>query len=229
MKWIVGFFSLWAVLSACKSESGYKRVLPIIGNYDLDYKTIDGKEVIDTIWPQVPNFRFLNEDSVWVQKSDFKGKVLVAEFFFASCPTICPIMNKQMKRFMDENKDLHPYLQVLSFTINPDDDTPSVLRAYKEKYGITSYKNWSFLTGKSEEEVNQMGIENFQIFSGKDDESAGGYAHSGAFTLVDKEGYVRGVYAITNYDTSTNEEEYQRLNKEIRKLLKEEYEHTLTK
>lgn len=228
MKLLVGFISACVFLVSC-SEGKPKRVLPIIGNYDLSYRTVDGKEVVDTLWPKVPNFRFLNEDSVWVKRSDYRGKLLLAEFFFASCPTICPVMNQQMKRFLDENKDLRPYMQVVSFTINPEDDTPSVLKAYKKQYGLSSYKHWTFLTGKSEEEVNQMGIENFQIFSGKDDESAGGYAHSGAFTLVDTAGFVRGVYAITNYDMSVNESEYQRLNKEIRQLLTKEYEHTLTR
>jgi protein SCO1 len=212
--------ALLFLLIACTEKK--ERVLPILGNYDLEYKTIDGKEVLDTVYPTIPPFRFLNEDSIWVSNADFKGKIWIAEFFFATCPTICPVMNQQMKRFTEETKDIAEYYQILSFTINPKNDSPSVLKKYKESHGI-SLKNWSFLTGVHEDEVHRMGIENFITFAGRDDESAGGYAHSGAFTLVDKKGYVRGVYAITNYDSSINESEYKRMITEIRKLLKYEY------
>jgi protein SCO1/2 len=213
------FFVLF--ICSCKGEKK-ARFLPIIGNYDLIYDTIDGKEVVDTIFPKIPPFRFLNEDSVWVTNKNFKGKVLIAEFFFATCPTICPVMNKQMQRFVKDTKDLSSEYHILSFTINPENDSPSVLKKYKKNYGINE-SNWSFLTGVPEEEVHQLGIENFKTFAGRDEESEGGYAHSGAFTLVDKSGYVRGVYAITNYDSSINEDEYKRLVNDFRKLLKHEY------
>jgi protein SCO1/2 len=215
-------FILIVASVACADKKTKTRVLPIIGNYDIEYKTVDGKEVEDTIFPKIPSFRFLNEDSVWVTNKDFKGKVWIAEFFFASCPTICPMMNQQMKRFVNETKDIADQYHILSFSINPKDDIPSVLKKYKEAHQI-SQKNWSFLTGRPEELVHELGINNFQTFAGRDEESAGGYAHSGAFTLVDQEGYVRGVYAITNYDATVNEPEYKRLISEIRKLLKYEY------
>lgn len=210
------------LLFSCKESRSKTRVLPIIGNYDIEYKTVDGKELEDTIFPKIPSFRFLNEDSVWVTNKDFKGKIWIAEFFFASCPTICPIMNQQMKRFVSDTKDISNEYHILSFTINPKDDDPSVLRKYKKSHEINQ-ENWSFLTGRPEEFVHELGINNFQTFAGRDEESAGGYAHSGAFTLVDKDGYVRGVYAVTNYDATVNESEYKRLLQEIRKLLKYEY------
>lgn len=82
-------------------------------------------------------------------------------------------------------------------------------------HGIKS-ANWQFLTG-NEEETHRLGIENFQIFAGRDDEAEGGFAHSGAFTLVDKEGYVRGVYL------GTDKAQVELLEKDLRKLLKYEY------
>jgi protein SCO1/2 len=103
----------------------------------------------------------------------------------------------------------------MSISINPDHDTPSVLKKYKNHHRIKS-TNWQFFTGK-EEETHQLGIENFQIFAGRDDEAEGGYAHSGAFTLVDKEGYVRGVYL------GTDKKQVEQLEKDLRLLLKEEY------
>ncbi len=225
MKKILFFLLAFSALIACESEK--KRVLPIIGNYDLTYRKVDGQTVVDTVYPKIPTFRFLNEDSVWVTNKDFKNKIWVAEFFFATCPTICPIMNSQLKNLNKETASLKKHIQFLSFTINPKNDVPSVLKAYRKKHGIIA-KNWAFLTGE-EAETHRLGIENFQTFAGRDEEAEGGYAHSGSFTLVDKSGYVRGVYAVTSFDGSVNKKEYKRLKEDIFKLLEYEYDISPTK
>jgi protein SCO1/2 len=225
VKKILFFLLAFSALIACESEK--KRVLPIIGNYDLTYRKVDGQTVVDTVYPKIPTFRFLNEDSVWVTNKDFKNKIWVAEFFFATCPTICPIMNSQLKNLNKETASLKKHIQFLSFTINPKNDVPSVLKAYRKKHGIIA-KNWAFLTGE-EAETHRLGIENFQTFAGRDEEAEGGYAHSGSFTLVDKSGYVRGVYAVTSFDGSVNKKEYKRLKEDIFKLLEYEYDISPTK
>jgi protein SCO1/2 len=206
------------LLTACSEKP--KR-LPFIGNFDLEYKKVDGKTVVDTVYPIIPNFSYLNEDSVIVTNKTYKNKVWVAEFFFATCPTICPIMNTQLKNLNRETKQYAEHIQFLSFTINPSNDKPSILKNYRKTHGIEA-KNWAFLTG-DEAATHRLGIENFQIFAGRDDEAAGGYAHSGAFSLIDKSGYVRGVYAVTNFDGTVNKNEYKRLKKELIELLKYEY------
>jgi len=211
------FSSLFLVfiLVSCSAINEKKHVLPFIGNYDIEYKLIDGKEVSDTVYPTIPYFYFLNDDSVIVKSTEMEGKVWVVDFFFTTCPTICPTMTKNMQKLNAATRDLHDELQFISISINPQHDTPSILKRYREHYKATA-SNWQFLTGK-EAETHQLGIENFQIFAGRDEESEGGYAHSGAFTLVDKEGYVRGVYL------GTDEKQVIQLEKDIRKLLKEEY------
>jgi protein SCO1/2 len=206
------------LLTACSEKP--KR-LPFIGNFDLEYKEVDGKTIVDTVYPTIPNFSYLNEDSVIVTNKTYKNKVWVAEFFFATCPTICPIMNTQLKNLNCETKQYAEHIQFLSFTINPSNDKPSILKNYRKTHGIEA-KNWAFLTG-DEAATHRLGIENFQIFAGRDDEAAGGYAHSGAFSLIDKSGYVRGVYAVTNFDGTVNKNEYKRLKKELIELLKYEY------
>jgi protein SCO1/2 len=215
MKQFVVFFSCLFVIFSCQSTDKKKKVLPFIGNFDVEYKLVDGKEVTDTLYPTVPYFYFRNQDSVLKKSTDFKGKVWIADFFFTSCPTICPKMTKNL-RFLNNNlKDLASDIQFMSFSINPDFDTPSQLKRYKEHYQINS-KNWDFLTG-NEDETHRLGIENFQIFAGRDDEAEGGFAHSGAFTLVDKEGFVRGVYLGTDI------KQVKQLEQDVRLLLKEEY------
>ena len=204
----------WIVIASC-TEQKKVRVLPIVGNYDVEYDTINGKEVTDTIYPKIPNFTYLNQDSMQITSSAMKGKVWIADFFFTSCPSICPKMTSQMKRLAILTKDLDKHIQFISFSINPTYDGPSKLRAYRKHYGITA-KNWQFLTG-DEEATHALGVDYFQVFANKDIESAGGYAHSPAFVLVDKEGYVRGVYI------GTDTKQVDLLQKDVRKLLAYEY------
>lgn len=206
-------------LSSCGNEIPPK--LPILGNVDLSYKTVNGKVAIDTLYPKIPAFSFLNEDSIRATNTSFKNRIWIVEFFFATCPTICPIMNVQFNKLNKETRRFQHHLQFLSFSINPKNDQPSVLKKYKRDHGIT-VNNWSFLTG-NEAETHRLGIANFLTFAGRDDEALGGFAHSGSFTLVDKAGHVRGVYAVTNLDLSVNANEYKRLKTDIFNLLTYEY------
>ena len=165
---------------------------------------------------------FLNQDSISVNSKTYKGKIWVAEFFFASCPTICPIMNREMKILRDFYEKSFPNmpLQFLSFSIDPSRDTPSVLNNHKNQL-CESCTNWDFLTGE-EEKTHRLGIQDFKIFAGKDEEAQGGYAHSGAFSLVDKKGFVRGVYNITDFNGLADKNEVLRLKSDINKLMKHE-------
>jgi protein SCO1/2 len=210
------------LLISCNESPIIKRALPILGNYDLEYTTVDGEKKVDTLYHKIREFKFLDEDSVWRTNKDFKNKIWIAEFFFATCPTVCPAMNLQLKKLNQDLKAYESDIQFLSFTINPNHDKPSILKQYKQKTGINS-KNWTFLTG-NEAETHKLGIEDFLTFAGKDDESEGGYAHSGSFTLVDKEGHVRGVYRVTDLNGKVDPGEYQRMKTEIIKLLNYEYD-----
>jgi len=203
------------VLLSCSSRNQKIHVLPFIGNFDIEYKIVDGVEVTDTIYPKIPFFHFKNESGKEITSSQLKGKVWIADFFFTSCQTICPLMTTNLKRLNQLTQDLKEEIEFISFSIDPERDTPSTLMRYKNHYGITS-ANWTFLTG-DEEKTHLLGVENFQIFAGRDEESQGGFAHSGAFTLVDKEGFVRGVYL------GTDVKQVEQLEKDLRLLLSEEY------
>jgi protein SCO1/2 len=214
--------ALFTLLAACQDK--HEKPLPILGNYDLNYRKVDGKTITDTIYQVIPDFQFFNEDSVLVSKDTYKDKVWITEFFFATCPSICPIMNTQLKNVEKALKRYSKDLQYLSFTIDPKHDTPSVLKAHKSKLGIQN-KNWAFLCG-DESFTHQLGIEHFLIFAGREADALGGYAHSGAFTLVDKKGHVRGVYEVVQPDLSVNQKEFQRLIKEAKKLFQDEYNYS---
>ena len=108
----------------------------------LQYITLNGEA------KKVPEFTFSNQDSLFISNEDFKGKVYVAEFFFTSCPSICPIMNKNMKKIETQFGARNDF-GIASFTIDPKHDTPSVLKEYAEGYDVFS-QNWHFLTGDKE-------------------------------------------------------------------------------
>ncbi len=206
------------LLFACKDTP--QRRLPFLGNYDVVYQTKNGKTITDTVYQKIPNFSFFNEDSVLVSNKTFANKVWITEFFFASCPSICPIMNTQLKNVEKALKRYNSQIQYLSFTIDPTNDTPSKLKLHKKSLGIKQ-NNWAFLTG-NEAFTHKLGIEHFLIFAGKENEAQGGYAHSGAFTLVDKKGYVRGVYEVVQPDLSVNKKEFQRLINDVKTLFNHE-------
>ena len=137
---------------------------------------------------KVPEFLMLNQDSLLIWNEDLKGKVYLAEFFFTRCPSICPIMNKNMKILDDRFGDRADF-GITSFTIDPDHDTPHVLKKYAEDYGVKS-QNWHFLTGKKST-VYELANAGFSIFAGINPEVAAGFEHQGYFALIDKRGYIR--------------------------------------
>ncbi|AUC16391.1 SCO family protein [Tenacibaculum sp. SZ-18] len=141
---------------------------------------------------KVPNFDFVNQEGKTITNKDYSGKVYVVEFFFATCPTICPIMNRKMVTIQNEFFG-NPNFGIASFTITPDIDTPEKLKEYADNYNIT-HKNWNLLTGKSQDEVFKLSNEGFKLYAGNGQVSHGGFEHSGLFALVDKDGYIRSRY-----------------------------------
>ena len=137
---------------------------------------------------KVPEFAFLNQDSIIISNEDFNKKVYVAEFFFTSCPSICPIMNKNMKRIENRFGKRQDF-GIASFSIDPSKDTPSVLKAYAESYDVFS-QNWHFLTGEKDKIYN-LANEGFNIFASVNPRVAGGFEHQGYFALIDKNGFIR--------------------------------------
>ena len=176
---------------------------------------------------KVPDFTFFNQDSLIISNEDFKDKVYVVEFFFTSCPTICPIMNKNMKKI--ENKfGSKENFGIASFTVDPTYDTPKVLKNYAESYDVFS-QNWHFLTGEKES-IYSLANEGFNIFASVNPRVAGGFEHQGYFALIDKKGFIRSrsdkygnpiVYYMGVDQENVKVQEVDLLIEDIEKLLKE--------
>ena len=137
---------------------------------------------------RVPEFAFLNQDSLLITNEDYKGKVYLVDFFFTSCPTICPVMSGNLVELQNEFEEFENF-GVASFTIDPMTDTPMILKEYAEKYGINDM-DWHLLTGDPEA-LMELANEGFNIYAAADATVPGGFEHSGLFALVDKEGFLR--------------------------------------
>ena len=137
---------------------------------------------------KVPDFLMRNQDSLYISSEDFLGKVYVVEFFFTRCPSICPVMNKNMKR-LDMAFGLRDDFGIASFSIDPEHDTPTVLKKYASLFEIQS-PNWHFLTGEKPK-IFDLANTGFNIFASINPEVAGGFEHQGFFALIDKEGFLR--------------------------------------
>ena len=137
---------------------------------------------------KVPDFSFTNQEGKTITNEVYKGKVYIVEFFFTTCPSICPIMNRNMVKVQDEFFG-NPNLGIASFSIDPVHDTPAVLKQYATKYKITN-PNWHLLTG-NKDEIYKLANEGFNLYVGENSEVEGGFEHSGFFALIDQEGNIR--------------------------------------
>lgn len=195
-------------LTACSNSSDR---LPILGERDVVTKVVDGKTVTDSIYHAIPAFQFTNQDNQPVTNHTLDGKIYVADFFFTSCPTICPKMKTQLKRVYDKYKG-NPDVMLLSHTIDPQHDTPAVLKEFADGLGVTG-NQWQFVTG-DKEKLFATG-KNYMVVATEDKAEPGGLLHSGHFVLVDKDKHVRGMY------DGTTEEGANKLMSDMDKLLAE--------
>ena len=185
-------FTVYCLLiTVCCSCSNSQEKLPILGNREAITKTVNGKQITDTLYHQIPDFEFINQDSVKITQKDFAGKIYVADFFFTTCPTICPKMKTQMLRIFKKFKD-NPKVAILSHTIDPRHDTPAVLKEFSTNLGIQN-SMWQMVTG-DKAKIYEIGQKSYMVSATDDPTQPGGIVHSGAFILVDKNHHIRGIY-----------------------------------
>ncbi len=205
-----------------------------------DYADDNKKKVSDLVFipgvegnKRVPEFSFINQDGKTITDKDYLGKVYVVEFFFTTCPTICPRMNQNLVKIQNEFKDFENF-GVASFTINPEYDTSEILKEYAKAYEITN-PNWHLMTG-DKEAIYNLANKGFYIIAAENKDVEGGFEHSGNFALIDKNGFIRSrkdasgnplIYyeGITSEEEQINDEgqkeQISLLKEDIRKLLNE--------
>ena len=137
---------------------------------------------------QAPKFDLTNQENIKISNSSFIGKVYLVEFFFTTCPSICPIMNRNMVIIQNHFKNEKQF-GIASISINPENDTPSILKKYAADYGAT-LPNWHFLTG-DKATIYDIANKGFNVFVGENAKVNGGFEHSGLVALIDKKGIIR--------------------------------------
>jgi protein SCO1/2 len=192
---------VFLVVLGCQQE----KKLPFLGPKEV-------REQGDTLYHKIPDFKFLNQDSLWVSQKNMAGKIYVADFFFTTCPTICPKMKTQLLRIYDKFAE-DDRVRILSHTIDPEYDGVRVLKEYAKKLNINSPR-WNLVTGKKSD-IYRLGEKSYMVTAQEDANEEGGFVHSGAFILVDKNRHVRGIY------DGTKEEDVNHLIEDMTLLLKE--------
>jgi len=178
--------------------------LPVFGE-----REVVGK---DTVYHRIADFKFVDQDSAEITNDTFKGKIYVADFFFTSCRTICPIMKTQMLRVYDSIQN-DPGVLLLSHTIDPEYDTVALLHDFAERLGVKSDK-WHFVTG-NKDDIYKLAQTSYFSTALEDKSEVDGFIHSGAFLLIDKDRRIRGKY------DGTKEDDVNRLLSDIQKLKSE--------
>jgi len=171
------------------SYIGISFIILIFGIYVIP-KVVSRFQKSDLVtFDKVPNFEFKNQYGKTINNKNYEDKVYVVEFFFSTCPSICPIMNEKMVTIQDAFYGNQNF-GIASFSITPEIDTPEILNAYAKKNKIIS-RNWHLLTGLKEEAVYELANKGFKLYVGKNNSEPGGFEHSGLFALIDKDGYIR--------------------------------------
>jgi protein SCO1 len=206
---LLSLFASAAIFTGCTTDSN--RQLPIYGERHAETREINGQTTVDTVYHQIPEFTFVNQDSQQVTAETFAGKIYVTDFFFTSCPTICPKMKSQMLRVYEEYQD-NPNVVLLSHTIDPQHDTVAVLRNYADQLNVNTNK-WHFVTG-DKDAIYDIAMK-YLVPAMEEEDQPGGFTHGGHFILVDENRRIRGIY------DGTDAEQVDRLIKDIPVLLNE--------
>lgn len=203
---LFGLTACLAALAACGPSIGNqkKMLLPVIGE-----KTVSATNREDTIYHRVGDFSLLNQYGETISNQTVEGRIYVADFFFATCQSICPRMSSQLVRVQDAFKNDKDVL-ILSHTVNPMHDTVAVLNEYAKGYGAIKGK-WHFLTG-DKKYIYGLAKDSYLVNALQDDGTPEGFLHSELFILVDTHRRIRGMY------DGTDSTDVNRLISEIRLL-----------
>lgn len=194
---VLAFVALFLLTIFIWDPMGKKPVqqLPFLGKCSYDTVRLDGQYMLDTIHHTVHNFSFTDQTGRTITEEDFKGKIYVADFFFTTCQSICPIMTNQMKRVVETYRNT-PSVLFLSHTVFPEHDSVNVLAEYAKSHNADPSR-WHFVTGKKKE-LYDMARKSYLISADSGDGGKGDFVHTQIFALVDVNRHVRGFYNGTD-------------------------------
>ena len=190
--------------------------LPIINPIDLQEEMVDPEMLRIGQGHTIGDFSFKNQDNKTINQNDIEGKVFVAEYFFTTCKSICPIMNEQMQRVQKAIKG-NSNVKILSFTVDPETDTVAQMKRYANTHNVVKGQ-WHFLTGKKED-LYRLARKSFFVLKPAEAANQGDvgsdFIHTNNFVLVDQKKRIRGYY------DGTSSKEVTQLISDIKILLEE--------
>ncbi len=179
---------------------------------EVTQNVVGNKIVYDTTFRTIPKFKLYNQDSTVVSLNNFDNAIYVADFFFTSCPTICPVMHRNLLKVYEKYKG-NKEVKIASHTIDVKYDVPSKMKKYADKLGVKGTQ-WEFLWG-TRDEIYSLAERNYLVFAEENNKAPGGFAHQGYLILVDKQKRIRGAY------DGTVAEDVEKLMTDMDILLKE--------
>lgn len=214
-------FVFFIFRTSATNHYAVRRYYPAIdsasGQVKLARRVVSGKQIVDTVFRTVPGFSLTNQAGQTITGQSVAGKIYVADFFFTRCPGICKQMSSQLTRVQETFLD-NPNVRIVSFSVDPENDTVAVLDDYAGRYGVR-LPGWQLLTGDKAQIYN---LAKYGFFvTAKEDKAAAAniedqFVHTDKFVLVDRQGTIRGYY------NGTNRKDVDRLMVEIKILLKED-------
>ena len=212
--YLVAFTLLIFTVTGCIERIQEKDELKVYGSQEILVEDENGEQVIENVTLHIDQFEVMDQDSQIITAAHFKNKIYVVDFFFTHCPTICPVMTKNMAKIYDSYKDDNQVL-FLSHTIDIKNDSVPQLKKYANKIGISSDK-WHMVTA-DKNDIYEL-AKQYMVSAEEDPNSPGGYMHSGAFILMDGQHRIRGYY------DGTLEDDTEQLIADIKVLQKEKNE-----
>jgi protein SCO1 len=186
MKYLSFVVTLFLIIS-CQNEP---KKLPILGDREAVEKNVDGKIVVDTAYHSISDFKFVSQYGDTITQDFVRGKIYLVDFFFTSCPTICPRVKKNMLKVYESIKN-DPNVVILSHTIDPRRDDVATIKNYADKLHLNG-KQWLFLTGDRDALYKSAG--EYLIAAQEEETAEGGFTHSGNVMLIDENRHIRGFY-----------------------------------
>ena len=171
------------------------RVLPIYSPSQLNPELVDPEKQNQTKNHRIADFELIDQDGEKFTQEDLKGNFYVTDFFFTTCPTICPDMSSQLMRVQEANKDREDF-KIISHTVQPEVDSVPVLKEYAQRYGADP-QQWIFLTGEKKV-IYDLARKSYFAAVTEGDGGLDDFIHTENFVLVDKKKRIRGFYDGTS-------------------------------
>lgn len=174
-----------------------RKTLPIYNPRDVNPELVDSTVQHLGYNHKIADFAFTNQNGKIISQKDYEGKIYVADFFFTTCPTICPKMTDNMVWLQNEIKN-NEKVKLLSFSVTPDIDSVPVLKKYAEEKGVLDSK-WNLLTG-DKKDIYYLARKSFLVVKTGSPEEMYDMVHTENFVLVDQKNRIRGFYDGTNLE-----------------------------